>query len=163
MSDTYLINWLPCIEAPGYWISDTGAIQNRFGKLLRGITYPNGYKGIRFTRGGKTYLIHRLVLSAFVRPPKVKETANHKNGVRSDNRVENLEWVSHSNNIKHAHAELPRKPHAWSTSVILVKLTDTLRFDNMHDAAKFLGVVHGSVRSAFVKKHLCRGYTVEAA
>jgi hypothetical protein len=98
-------------------------------------------------------------LRAFVGPAKDNEEANHKNGTRSDNRLKNLEWVSHSDNIKHAHADLKRKPHAWSTPV----LVGATRFDNMHEAAKFLGVVHGSVRSALVNKHLCRGYVVEAA
>lgn len=157
------MNWLPCTEVPGYQVSDSGLIRNKSGRILRGYTFSNGYRGIRFTRGDRTYLIHRLVLSAFVRPAKGKETANHKNGARSDNQIDNLEWVSHSANIKHSHDVLKRKPHAWSTPVLLAKGTDVLRFDNMHDAAKFLGVVHGSVRSAFVGKHLCRGHTVEAA
>jgi HNH endonuclease len=155
------MNWLPCIEAPGYLISDTGDVKNKFGRILRGNVCGNGYRSIRFSRGGRTYLTHRLVLSAHVRPANGKETANHKNGIRSDNRVENLEWLSHSDNVKHAYAEIPRKPHAWSTPVLLTKGARTSRFDNMHDAAKFLDVVHGSVRSAFVKKHRCRGYAVE--
>jgi hypothetical protein len=155
--------WSPCIEAPGYWISDEGCVRNKHGRILRGQTFRNGYRGVRFKRAGKMYLIHRLVLSAFVRPAGGRETANHKNGVRSDNRVENLEWLSQSDNIKHAHRMPTRKPHSWSTSVVLTKGEDRVRFDNMHDAAKFLGVVHGSVRSALVDKHLCRGYSVEAA
>jgi hypothetical protein len=157
------VNWLPCTEDTEYLISDTGLIKNKTGRILRGVSYPNGYRGVKFSRGGKTHLIHRLVLSAFVRPAKRSEDGNHRNGIRSDNRLENLEWASHSDNIKHAHAELPRKPHAWSTPVRLTKGETVVRFDNMHEAAKFLGRVHGSVRSAFVKKHLCNGYAVEAA
>lgn len=157
------MNWSPCIEAPGYWISDEGHVRNKHGRILRGTFFRNGYRGVKFGRDSKTHLIHRLVLRAFVGPAKGKETANHKNGIRSDNRVENLEWVSHSDNIKHAHHMPTRKPHARSTPVLLSKGADVHRFDNMHDAAKFLGVVHGSVRSAFVTPHLCRGYTVEAA
>jgi HNH endonuclease len=157
------VNWSPCIEASGYWVSDTGLIKNPHGRVLLGKTCTNGYRCVVFKRRGKNHLIHRLVLSAFVRPAEGKETANHKNGVRSDNRLENLEWISHSDNIKHSHAELNRKPHSWSTPVVLTRGEDKAQFDNMHDAAKFLGVVHGSVRSAFVEKHLCRGYTVEAA
>ncbi len=157
------MKWAPCTESPYHSVSDTGLIKNKYGRILRGANFPNGYKGIVFKKCGKAHLIHRLVLSAFVRPANGKETANHKNGVRSDNRVENLEWLSQSDNIKHAHRMATRKPHAWSTPVLLTKGTDALRFDNMHDAAEFLGVVHGSVRSAFVSKHLCRGYTVEAA
>jgi hypothetical protein len=157
------VNWLPCTEGVGYLVSDTGLIKNRFGKVLCGTIFSNGYRGVRFARGGKTHLIHRLVLSAFIRSARGKEDANHKNGIRSDNRIENLEWVSHSDNIKHAHTELPRKPHAWSTPVVLSKGVDRRRFDSMLDAAKFLCVTSGSVNSAFARKHLCRGYVVEVA
>jgi HNH endonuclease len=157
------VSWLPGIEAAGYWVSDTGLIKNKLGRILRGQTFPNGYRGIVFQFGGKCYLIHRLVLSAFVRIAEGEETGNHKNGIRSDNRIENLEWLSQSDNIKHAHRMPTRKSHAWSTPVRLTKGEITVRLDNMHEAAKFLDRVHGSVRSAFVKKHLCNGYTVEAA
>ena len=157
------MKWLPCTESTEHSVSDTGLIKNKHGRILRGTSFPNGYRGIVFVQRGKTHLIHRLVLSAFVRPAEEKETANHKNGIRSDNRIENLEWMSHSDNIKHSHAMLKRKPHAWSTPVLLTQGAVKIRFDNMHEAAKFLGRVHGSVRSAFVNKHLCRGYTVEAA
>jgi hypothetical protein len=157
------VNWRPCTEAAGYEISDTGLVKNKFGRVLLGKTCTNGYRCVVFKRRGKNFLIHRLVLSAFVRPAEGKEIANHKNGVRSDNRIENLEWTSQSDNIKHAHRMPSRKPHAWSTPVQLTAGAVKIRFDNMHDAARFLGRAHGSVRSAFVKKHLCRGYTVEAA
>jgi len=155
------VNWSPCIEAPGYWVSDEGQIRNKHGRILRGVTYPNGYRGVKFGRAGKTHLIHRLVLRAFVGPAKDGEDANHKNGVRSDNRVENLEWVSHSDNIKHAHRVLTRKTHAWATPVRLANNVDTFSFSSTSDAARFLEVSQGSVQSALTRKHKCRGYTVE--
>jgi hypothetical protein len=72
------VSWLPCTEAPpGYQVSDTSLVKNPSGRVLRGSTFPNGYRGIVFQGGGKCYLIHRLVLSAFVRPAEGKETANH--------------------------------------------------------------------------------------
>ena len=52
----------------------------------------------------KRYLVHRLVLQTFVgSPPKGRYEVNHRNGIKNDNRVENLEWCSNLENAGHAH------------------------------------------------------------
>ena len=71
------------------------------GKILK----PNikrGYLTIVLTKENKrkTVTIHRLVAEAFI--PNKQECVNHKNAIKTDNRVENLEWCNHKENTQHA-------------------------------------------------------------
>ncbi len=82
-----------------------------------------GYQIVALLVGGKrSYpLVHRLVLSTWIGPANGLH-CNHKNGVRGDNRVENLEWVTRSENERHARRELGKLIHG--THHPLSKLTD---------------------------------------
>ena len=65
------------------------------------------YTLICLRKGGKQYrkYAHRLLAEAFMPNPDGKRTVNHINGDKSDNRLENLEWATHSENQKHAYKE----------------------------------------------------------
>ena len=86
-----------------YQISSLGRIRNSYGRILKPETSRNGYKRITLW-DRKKYQIHRLVAIAFIPNPENKETVNHKNGIKTDNSVENLEWNTRSENSKHAYA-----------------------------------------------------------
>jgi hypothetical protein len=69
-----------------------------------------GYLRIKLSKNSisKTISVHRIVCENFI--PKIdgKRYINHKNGIKNDNRVENLEWVTQSENVKHGFDVLGR-------------------------------------------------------
>lgn len=73
-------------------------------KILKSINHSVGYNSISLSKDGKLtpFLIHRLVATAFLNNYENLTDVNHINGNKKDNRVENLEWLNHSENLKHA-------------------------------------------------------------
>lgn len=76
---------------------------------------PNGYMMARLNMNNSTECVmaHRLVAIAFIGdPPDGKTIINHKNGIKDDNRPENLEWVTMRENAKHSRDVLGNKTGA---------------------------------------------------
>ena len=76
------------------------------GAQMKPQTLISGYKQIGLTKDGVRtfYYLHRLVGEAFVQNPQGKPEINHINGDKGDNRPENLQWTTKSENCKHAYA-----------------------------------------------------------
>lgn len=85
------------------------SLQKNIALTLRTELSLRGYRVVKIY--GKTHLIHRLVAMAFIRNPSNKPCINHKNGIKTDNRVENLEWCTYSENLKHAYDNNIRLPN----------------------------------------------------
>ena len=80
-------------------------LQHIFGKVLKQGTNHKGYPIVYLSKDGKQKIItvHRLVAKAFIENPLSLPQVNHKDGCKTNNYVDNLEWCDNSYNQKHAH------------------------------------------------------------
>ena len=85
-------------------IRSNGRLDNRKGKKLKPGIDKDGYLRITLTNNGKrkSYCVHRLVARAYLKDYNEQLQVNHKNGIKTDNRVDNLEMVTLQENIKHS-------------------------------------------------------------
>ena len=91
-------------QAPDYFISDSGQVENQYGRILKPDKLINGYLRIELStdKVKNRYRIHRLVAEYFIPNPDNKTQVNHKDGNKENNNVDNLEWVTNSENMIHA-------------------------------------------------------------
>ena len=97
--------WKPISNYPDYFVSNLGRVRNaRTGRILKfriaGGTTGGAYFQVTLSQDGKrkSFYAHRLVANAFI--PKTNNTleVNHIDGNHFNNNVDNLEWVTHTEN-----------------------------------------------------------------
>ena len=86
-----------------YSISNYGRVRNDIRNTFLSPRKLRGYERVSLWYNNKAndHRIHRLVAQEFIQNPENKPEVNHKNGIRNDNRVDNLEWVTGEENVDH--------------------------------------------------------------
>lgn len=93
--------WVVCKDYPSYMINRKGEIKSLLtNKILKPAKVKTGYMCVSLRKNGesKTVRVHRLLAKAFIPNPDNKPHVDHINGVRDDNRLENLRWCTNQEN-----------------------------------------------------------------
>lgn len=84
---------------------------HKFKRFLNPYKDKQGYLKIDLIN--KSFTLHRIIAKAFIPNPKNKPEVNHKNGIKADNKVSNLEWVTARENVMHAFKTGLRKKEVY--------------------------------------------------
>lgn len=149
------IEWEPLKLYSRYQISSIGEIRNiKTGRILKKRTDKDGYYDILLSKNGikKRHKIHRLVALAFIPNPQNKPQVNHKNGIKKDNHLDNLEWVTKKENENHA---VINDLHRSKVTTVDVKNIRKLYKQNnitMQELGNKYGILKGQVSRIINKK-----------
>lgn len=133
--------------------------QLRIGQMCKQRIDRCGYLrvGLRMRGTIKNLLVHRLVAEAFIPNPENRPQVNHKNGVKTDNCVKNLEWVTASENTKHKYIALGYKSNMKGkfgkdnpTSKIVLQIKDGVV------VAEFYGTMEAQRKTGIKSPQICQ-------
>lgn len=142
--------WKPINGFPKYHVSNQGRIKNiESGRIFTGTKDAFGYVHVRLINPEGTYTlrkIHRLVAEAFLPNPEGKPIIDHKDGDKTNNTLENLRWVTYSENIiageKRRKETNPEKRKNISRKIAQYTMDGELvaTFDKISEINKSLGI-----------------------
>ena len=153
----------------GCWqVSSQGRYRNSRGGISHGCLKSSGYCVVKIC--GSDFPVHRLVAHAFLRPPPSKAAweVNHIDGNCSNNRKDNLEWATRSDNVRHSYATNPSRGNAGSKRARPVMIRtlgscNQTRFSSIKLAAQKLGQLSATVRNRCHKNLQMDGYEYKFA
>ena len=135
-----------------YSITRDGKLwSNVYFKFIKPYVSNKGYQCVKLHKYGKktTTTIHRLVALTYIKNPNNKLQVNHINGIKSDNRIENLEWVTPDENQSHAYKNGLKKPciHiGLDRSKIVIDLNTGIFYNSISEAANVYGYNRGTLK-----------------
>ncbi len=153
-----------------YQVSDKGRVRsvdriahNRYGTFLRKgqivKSYTGVYECITLCVDGVKYLtgVHRVMARAFIPNPENKPQVNHINGIKTDNRLDNFEWVDRAENQEHAYSIGLQKPkkgadNVCSKPVQMCSMSGVVlkEYTSLMEAAKENNLRQGSISNVLI-------------
>ena len=163
--------WRPIEDFKNYEVSSYGRVRNvKTGRILKQNLNEHGYYQIMLyhNRKYKTLRVHRLVAHAFCNTYGLDTSCmdvNHIDGNKTNNRSDNLEWCTRSENIIHGMRTGLISTNNFGKELVRVRIIETGEvFDSVRECARYLKCPSTSISACLNgRQNRCRGYHFEYA
>ena len=153
-----MADWKKISDFPSYEVSNEGEVRNCKTGLILKPQNTNGYSHVTLSDsyGHHQKLVHRIVAKEFVDNSNDYPIVNHIDGIKTNNRAENLEWCTYSMNMKHAYSTGLQRPIESQIKDSLNKARESRkrpvrniitgeRYESIIDCAKKENICHSAV------------------
>lgn len=123
-----------------------------YGYVRISMVLPDGHRVDRFQ--------HRLLMTAFVPNLNNYPMINHKNGVKTDNRLENLEWCSNGQNLKHSREVLGNNTTSNRECLLYYRGAYVKNFNSVLEASQYASTEYGSSKVSLIKYFTSSGCAI---
>lgn len=152
----YEVSNLGRVRSLERYVQNHGVLELRKGRILKPGISGNGYNYICLSKNGnrKWCGVHRLVAQAFIPNPNNLPVINHRNEVKTDNRIENLEWCTYKYNNEYS-----GNIEKWinSNKKKIIQLTKNGEFvaeyESAREAERITGIEHSNISGCCLKKY----------
>lgn len=153
--------WRTIPSFPVYSASNYGRIRNDgTGRIMHVYVTPRGYLSLTLRKNNKQVpcAVHRLVAEAFLGGPHPDLDVNHIDGDKTNNCIENLEWCTRVDNVRHA-VRTGLRPGPRRIAVRVVETSD--EFVSLRACADYFGADVSSISQALKHSGVYKGYHLE--
>ena len=143
-------------DTTGYYVSSLGRFKNKKGVIME--NYKPHHSGYIYLRVNiKKYALHRLVALAFIENTNNKPFVNHIDGNKTNNKANNLEWVTCSENNLHNHKIGLTKGHKRNIVQYDLEMNKIKEFNTIKEASIKLKICYSSIKAVLYKKQNTAG------